>query len=379
MSYSLLFKVIELIFLTSNVTLSPQFSPVHHSLAHHQAHILATKNPVISTPVPTNVITGFLGVGKTTLIRQLLDRKPAQEKWAILVNEFGEIGIDGAFFSGRDNKEIFVREVPGGCMCCTSGLPMQIALNQLLALAKPDRLLIEPTGLGHPKEVLDTLREAHYADVLALQATLTLVDARVVTDTRYAENETFQQQLEVADYILAAKSDLYSPQNRAELDGYLERLGLSHTPVKNIVQGQVDMDILARPLKPADDHGHHHHEHHHHHHQDDDPLDVEDALRQSGEFRTQQDNGEFYTHSWAFSPDKVFRYDSIIAALERMRIERLKAVFITERGIFAFNKVDTSLDTFELDESQDSRLEIIASDREAAERVHQQLESSLFS
>ena len=106
----------------------------------------------LQTPaVPTNIITGFLGVGKTSAILYLLSQKPAHERWAVLVNEFGEIGVDGSLLNGQYSKEqgIFIREVPGGCMCCASGLPMQIALNQLLSKAKPDRLLIEPTGLGH--------------------------------------------------------------------------------------------------------------------------------------------------------------------------------------------------------------------------------------
>ena len=92
----------------------------------------------IST-VPTNIITGFLGVGKTSAILHLLKEKPKDERWAILVNEFGEIGVDGSLFEGQHNQEqgVFIREVPGGCMCCAAGLPMQIALNQLLTRANP--------------------------------------------------------------------------------------------------------------------------------------------------------------------------------------------------------------------------------------------------
>ena len=146
--------------------------------------------------VPTNIITGFLGVGKTTAILNLLESKPTNQRWAILVNEFGEIGVDGSLFEGQqsEQQEVFIREVPGGCMCCAAGLPMQVALNQLLAKAKPDRLLIEPTGLGHPKEVLEVLSEDHYHNVLSLQKILTLVDARKLSESRYTEQDTFNQQ-----------------------------------------------------------------------------------------------------------------------------------------------------------------------------------------
>ena len=80
--------------------------------------------------VPTNLISGFLGVGKTTAIRHLLANKPANERWAVLVNEFGEIGIDGATLASDDGVDI--REVAGGCVCCTSGPMLRVALTRLL-------------------------------------------------------------------------------------------------------------------------------------------------------------------------------------------------------------------------------------------------------
>jgi len=81
--------------------------------------------------VPTNIITGFLGVGKTSAILHLLKSKPDDERWAVLVNKFGEIGVDGSLFQGQSKEEagVFIREVPGGCMCCATGVPMQVALN----------------------------------------------------------------------------------------------------------------------------------------------------------------------------------------------------------------------------------------------------------
>ena len=120
--------------------------------------------------IPTNIITGFLGVGKTSSILHLLKHKPGNERWAVLVNEFGEIGIDGSLMQGQysENSGVFIQEVPGGCMCCVAGLPMQVALNQLLTKAKPDRLLIEPTGLGHPVEILQILSDKFYQKILRL-------------------------------------------------------------------------------------------------------------------------------------------------------------------------------------------------------------------
>ena len=124
--------------------------------------------------IPTNIITGFLGAGKTTSILSLLARKPENEKWAVLINEFGNVGVDGAIL---DQQGAIVKEVPGGCMCCVTGLPMSVGINALLA-QKPDRLLLEPTGLGHPKEVINKLTSDIYQNYIDLKATITVVDPR---------------------------------------------------------------------------------------------------------------------------------------------------------------------------------------------------------
>lgn len=169
--------------------------------------------------IPTNIITGFLGVGKTSTILHLLKTKPADERWAVLVNEFGKVGVDGSLFQGQRNKDqqVHIREVPGGCMCCTAGLPMQIALNELLIRAKPHRLLIEPTGLGHPVEVLEVLTSEYYRYVLSIEKIVTLVDARKLSDTRYTEHATFNQQIAIADVIVGNKQDLYQPEHQNQL------------------------------------------------------------------------------------------------------------------------------------------------------------------
>ncbi|MDU1108184.1 MAG: GTP-binding protein, partial [Enterobacter sp.] len=140
----------------------------------------------------TNLITGFLGSGKTTSILHLLANKDPAEKWAVLVNEFGEVGIDGALLS---SSGAMIKEIPGGCMCCVNGLPMQVGLNTLLRQGKPDRLLIEPTGLGHPKQILDLLTAPVYEPWIDLRATLCLLDPRQLLDDKAVANENFRDQL----------------------------------------------------------------------------------------------------------------------------------------------------------------------------------------
>lgn len=129
--------------------------------------------------IPTHVIAGPLGAGKTSLIRHLLEQRPANERWAILINEFGQIGLDAALLS-RDEDGIAFGEVAGGCLCCVSGAPFQVGLGRLLRKARPDRLFIEPSGLGHPAQLLKQLAAAPWQGVLALQPCVLVLDAQAL-------------------------------------------------------------------------------------------------------------------------------------------------------------------------------------------------------
>ncbi|MFJ3447108.1 CobW family GTP-binding protein [Pseudomonas sichuanensis] len=129
--------------------------------------------------IPTHVIAGPLGAGKTSLIRQLLAQRPANERWAVLVNEFGQIGLDAALLA-RDDDGIAIGEVAGGCLCCVNGMPFQVGLGRLLRKARPDRLFIEPSGLGHPRQLLQQLGQTPWQAVLAVQPLLMVLDAQAL-------------------------------------------------------------------------------------------------------------------------------------------------------------------------------------------------------
>src|SRR5688500_18872467 len=105
------------------------------------------------TPVPTTIVSGALGVGKTTAILAAVRHRPEGERWAVMVNEFGRVGIDGAVLSdGSSGLE--VREIAGGCVCCTANLPLRLGLAKLVREVRPDRLFVEPTGLAHPASII---------------------------------------------------------------------------------------------------------------------------------------------------------------------------------------------------------------------------------
>lgn len=320
--------------------------------------------------IPTNVISGFLGVGKTTAIMHLLEQKPSDERWAVLVNEFGEVGIDGSMFSGKETDEqgVFIREVPGGCMCCAAGLPMQIALNMLLARAKPNRLLIEPTGLGHPKEVMAVLASEHYREVLDLRATITLVDARKIHDSRYTSHPTFNQQLAIADVIVANKKDQYQACDFPALMDYLNTtLNLGNKCVYQVSQGMLSLDWLTAPASQQ--------EHQHHRHPQEDAITTVETMDMPSEGYFSVDNeGEgFYSRGWIFKPEWTFDAVKLSALLLGLEAERIKGVFITDRGITAYNKADNVLTELELDETPDSRIECISTDKASLSTLEEEL------
>ena len=156
--------------------------------------------------IKVNVITGFLGVGKTSTIQHLLKNKPENEYWAIIVNEFGEVGIDESLLATEDETSP-IRQIPGGCVCCTAGTALQDTLNDLIGSVKPDRILIEPSGIGHPAGIIDTL-EGTLKNKATIQAIITLIDPRNLGSEKHMGHETFIDQIELADILIATKTDL---------------------------------------------------------------------------------------------------------------------------------------------------------------------------
>lgn len=305
--------------------------------------------------VPTNIITGFLGAGKTSAISHLLQNKPKHERWAVLVNEFGEIGIDGSLMQGQYSEEqgVFIREVPGGCMCCAAGLPMQIALNMLLAKSNPDRLLIEPTGLGHPKEVLEVLSSDHYHEVLSIQKIITLVDARQLHDARYTNHDTFNQQIAIADIVIGNKQDLYENDDKQGLRCYLSE---HFSPTKQLLfteHGKIDTSLLTGSTHakagPA-----------HHHHSSTSVLASDQPLPDTGFLKAENQGDGFLSVGWRFDQRFLFDRSKLYLFLSGLEVERMKAAFITTEGVFGYNLADGSLKELTLGECEESRIEIIA-------------------
>ena len=154
-----------------------------------------------SKSIPTHLVTGATGAGKTTFIARLLAQKPRGERWAVLVNDFGLTTLRDA--PGVSEGEVMVREV-AGCICCSAQVAVRTALIALIRSARPHRLLIEASAAAEPEALLSVLREPGIAPAVALRPTLAIASASQLTDAHYSANALYRMQLRAADAIVVS-------------------------------------------------------------------------------------------------------------------------------------------------------------------------------
>ncbi|MFT6986586.1 MAG: G3E family GTPase [Psychromonas sp.] len=152
--------------------------------------------------ITCHIIGGFLGAGKSRLIEQLLSYKPVHEKWAVLVNESGNYHYPKERCLANN---IFIKEIYGGCLCCSAGMPFRVALNKLIKEAAPQRIFIEPAGAGHLINIKKLLQGQFYLPVLDLQATVCLLSDKQLGDNRYLQNAGYLSLIEQADQLCIAE------------------------------------------------------------------------------------------------------------------------------------------------------------------------------
>ncbi len=187
-------------------------------------------------PVPTTLVSGSLGVGKTSALLGLAEHQPPGERWVILVNELGEVGIDGAVLQG--GTDLAVRELAGGCLCCAGRGPLRASLAATLAQTRPDRLIVEPSGAADLGRLLDTIRQ-DFAERLALRATVTLVDPRSVVDPGRRRG-AWQAQVDAADVLVANKLDLCTGETVRTFLAWAADLFPPKAVVATTVGGELD-------------------------------------------------------------------------------------------------------------------------------------------
>lgn len=205
--------------------------------------------------VPCTLVTGFLGAGKTTVVNHLLSSKPMAARWALLINEFGHVGIDGTILAD-DNPQastIAIREVSGGCICCTSQLPLQIAITRLLSEHRPERLIIEPTGMAHPDELTTQLSAPHWQTALSMRAVITVLSAVQWQQEKYRSHQGFQAHVCHADAVVINRYESLSADDRQQLITWVMGLNASAVLIWAQTEPQTDTDgnTPVKTVKPA--------------------------------------------------------------------------------------------------------------------------------
>ena len=327
----------------------------------------ASKQATQKQHTPINLITGCLGSGKTTTILSLLKSRPANEKWAILVNEFGHIGIDQEAFEIEEGVQ--VKPLAGGCVCCTLASKFTPTLMRLLHLEQPDRILVELTGIGHPARIFDALSVPDLARFLDVRATICLMDPRILESPQYLGSEIFQDQINMADVLVLNKVDLAPEHLVREARSHGENLFPPKQKIVSASYGNINPSILDLVAEgkglsrfPA--------YHESPPHQEEVTLPsptVEQPVRQIGQAYGRISCG------WIFHRDLLFSMEAIEYLKQLKPTERVKGVIRTEQGWLFLNRIGDEHNLYELAYRRDSRLEIICSEDLPWESIEMQL------
>jgi G3E family GTPase len=310
----------------------------------------------MSDKVPVTVLTGYLGAGKTTLLNRILS-EPHGQKFAVIVNEFGEIGIDNDLVVGAD-EEVF--EMNNGCICCTvRGDLVRIIDGLMRRKGKFDAIIVETTGLADPAPVAQTFfMDENVGSKTKLDAVVTVADAKWLMD-RLSDAPEAKNQVAFADVILLNKTDLVSKDELAEIERRIrainpyakihktercriplpEVLGRNAFDLSRILN--IEPQFLEKDESHDDHHhahGHHHHDHdaHHEHHSHHGLKHYHDEDMQSVSIKTRK----------PLDPDKFFPWVQALVAQEGPNILRAKGIlaFKDDPERFVFQGVHMILD-----------------------------------
>ena len=214
----------------------------------------------------TDIFSGFLGAGKTTLIRKLIAESYKGEKLVLIENEFGDIAIDGAFLQ---DAGIEITEMNSGCICCTLVGDFREALQKVVAEFAPDRILIEPSGVGKLSDVAEAVRSV---DGIEIGSKVTVVDAGKCKMYMRNFGEFFNDQVANADLLVLSRTGTVSEEKVMEATALLRSInpncGLITTPWDSISGEQIRAAMEENGLKHAMEELKHDHEHHHDHEDD---------------------------------------------------------------------------------------------------------------
>ena len=242
-----------------------------------------------------DIISGFLGAGKTTLIKKLLKEAYADEQVVLIENEFGEIGIDGGFLK---EAGIQIREMNSGCICCSLVGDFGTSLKEVVEKYHPDRILIEPSGVGKLSDVIKAVQGVQGDVDIVLNSYTTVVDAKKCKMYMRNFGEFFNNQVEYAGAVIMSRTDIVDEKKAQQAMELLREINgkaaIITTPIEKL-DGKKILEVMEKPVSLADEmmeeevcpecghvHEHHHHDHdhecgcghdheeHEHHHHDHD-------------------------------------------------------------------------------------------------------------
>ncbi|MEQ2413431.1 CobW family GTP-binding protein [Blautia acetigignens] len=218
--------------------------------------------------VKIDIISGFLGAGKTTLIKKLLKEAFEGEQVVLIENEFGEIGIDGGFLK---DAGIEIREMNSGCICCSLVGDFGASLKEVVEKYHPDRILIEPSGVGKLSDVIKAVQGVEEDVDIQLNSYTTVVDAKKCKMYMRNFGEFFDNQVQYAGAIIMSRTDIVDEKKAMEsmelLRSINEKAAIITTPIEKL-DGKKILEVMEHPVSLADELLKEEHEHHHHHDHD---------------------------------------------------------------------------------------------------------------
>jgi G3E family GTPase len=235
---------------------------------------------------------------------------------------------------------------------------MQVTLTSILRNQKPDRILIEPTGMGHPASILDLLQSKYLKNILEIRATICLVDPRRWADANVRSHETFQDQINLADVLVANKADLVGEELAEKFKLWAKSLFPPKLLVETVANGKINVDWLdIEPFvgRKAEFPQAHSHEHHH---QAEETLEIPETGKP---IKKLSKGLGMYSCGWIFSPDEVFSLPSLRQFFSTLQgLDRAKGVFRIGKDWVLINAVDGEFSVQYIAYRRDSRIELIA-------------------
>ena len=226
-----------------------------------------------------DIISGFLGAGKTTFIKKMIEEAFTGEQVVLIENEFGEVGIDGGFLK---DSGIQITEMNSGCICCSLVGDFGKNLNEVITKYHPDRILIEPSGVGKLSDVMKSVIDIEKEQDVKLNGLVTVVNALKASKQMKAFGEFFNNQIECATTVILSRSQNATPEQLEFCVKQIQALNpkaaiittdwnaINGKQILKVMEGQdsLEMKLLAEQMHKQEEEEHDH-EHHHHHHADD--------------------------------------------------------------------------------------------------------------